>query len=278
MTQDKTRLLLEELAKNLYNVCKTTLAIYDVDCNLICAYPHKMCDFCTLVRTDPLLEECCFFHDKQALDECCKTHKAVKYYCHMGLVEVVRPIIQDSIVLGFLQFGQITDDKEHALSKSKIEALNTNIDKGCLYSKLTKVRYRSPAYIESISKILEMSVAYILLNGIFSIKTDRLAYVILDHIKSHLSDELSSDKLCNLFSISRTTLYNISKSYFGCGIQEYILHLRMERAKGLLLTTDLPISEIGEKVGINDPGYFSKRFKSTFGSTPKSYRNTHLHL
>lgn len=273
MTYENTTRQLEQLAENFYNVCKTMLAVYDRDKQIICSYPHKMCDFCALIRSDEGLTKRCIIHDKQALEKCDKTHKAVKYYCHMGLVEVIRPIVKDGIILGYLQFGQITDDKERTLPLEKIEALGMEFDKSKLKSSLIRVKYRSPTYIDSISKILEMSAAYILLNGIYPVKSGGLAHSVQEYIKNHISEELSSVHLCRLFSVSRTTLFNISKSYFGCGIQEYIIRLRMEKAHGLLLTTDIPINEIAEQIGINDPGYFSKRFKIAFGMTPRELRN-----
>ena len=49
----------------------------------------------------------------------------------------------------------------------------------------------------------------------------------------------------------------------------------MKHAASLLEFTDMPISQIAEKVGINDPLYFSKKFKKHFGISPTEYKNTH---
>ncbi len=46
----------------------------------------------------------------------------------------------------------------------------------------------------------------------------------------------------------------------------------MRQAKFLLLTTDLKIYEIAEKVGFWDINYFSQRFKQTVGVTPRQFR------
>ena len=46
----------------------------------------------------------------------------------------------------------------------------------------------------------------------------------------------------------------------------------MKKAAELLLTTDLNIAEIGFQVGINDPFYFSRCFKKSFGKSPLQYR------
>lgn len=48
----------------------------------------------------------------------------------------------------------------------------------------------------------------------------------------------------------------------------------MKKAAELLITSDINISEAGYQVGINDPFYFSKCFKNTFGKAPSQYRKS----
>ena len=47
----------------------------------------------------------------------------------------------------------------------------------------------------------------------------------------------------------------------------------MERAKELLLTTDLPVEEIAVRTGYGDRGQFFRQFKSVVGTTPKVFRD-----
>ena len=54
--------------------------------------------------------------------------------------------------------------------------------------------------------------------------------------------------------------------------QEYVTQQRIQRAKRLLLSTDMKIYEVALAVGIEDMNYFSYRFKSIVGVSPKSYR------
>ena len=50
----------------------------------------------------------------------------------------------------------------------------------------------------------------------------------------------------------------------------YIRHFRLLKAKELIHTTNLTISEIGYQVGFKSPAYFSKVYKATFGVSPSS--------
>lgn len=62
------------------------------------------------------------------------------------------------------------------------------------------------------------------------------------------------------------------KKRTGMSPKQYLLKIRMERAKELLLTTDHSIKEIAATVGYNDPLYFSKLFYKAEGMAPSKYR------
>jgi AraC-like DNA-binding protein len=58
----------------------------------------------------------------------------------------------------------------------------------------------------------------------------------------------------------------------GRTVQDWIIEGRMSRARALLDDTDLPIAEVARRVGMQDPGYFSRQFRRTYGRTPREWR------
>ncbi len=52
----------------------------------------------------------------------------------------------------------------------------------------------------------------------------------------------------------------------------WLARRRAEKAAVLLLTTNLPVAEIGRSVGWRDPNYFARRFRAAFGTTASAYR------
>lgn len=68
-------------------------------------------------------------------------------------------------------------------------------------------------------------------------------------------------------------LQRIFKMQVGQTMTEYLTALRMERAKMLLVHTDIPIADISEYVGINSRQYFHALFKKHTSRTPVSFRN-----
>jgi len=78
--------------------------------------------------------------------------------------------------------------------------------------------------------------------------------------------------ICTALGISRVQLYRKVKAVLGYNINEYILDVRMQRAKYLLLHEDLSISEVSYKVGFSSQAYFATVFKAKFGVTPKGFK------
>ncbi|OBF86026.1 AraC family transcriptional regulator [Mycobacterium sp. 852002-51163_SCH5372311] len=58
----------------------------------------------------------------------------------------------------------------------------------------------------------------------------------------------------------------------GRTVQEWIVERRMAEARGLLSETDLPVAEVARRVGVPDPGYFSRLFTRAHGISPRNWR------
>ncbi|TSE09156.1 helix-turn-helix domain-containing protein [Aquimarina algiphila] len=73
--------------------------------------------------------------------------------------------------------------------------------------------------------------------------------------------------------LNQNTLQNGFKQLYKTSVNEYIKNFRIETAKDLLESSNLNITEITYKVGINSRSYFAKLFKKRFGVNPKQYLN-----
>lgn len=95
---------------------------------------------------------------------------------------------------------------------------------------------------------------------------------ILERIKRYIDEYFCDSSLCTndlalKFCISLGYLSACYKKAYSTTISKYIIELRMEYAKELLLTTDLPIHAIAQNSGFNHLSYFMRVFKNHFGCT-----------
>jgi AraC-like DNA-binding protein len=58
----------------------------------------------------------------------------------------------------------------------------------------------------------------------------------------------------------------------GCSPKDYLLRIRLDRAKELLASTDLPVAAVARRVGYDDPAYFSRLFTRRVGVAPVRFR------
>lgn len=84
--------------------------------------------------------------------------------------------------------------------------------------------------------------------------------------------DLSLGYLSEKLGFSVNYLSTLIKKRMGINFQDYVTKNRIEYAKILLLTTDMKIYEIAEKIGYEDVNYFSSRFKYYVGQTPRQYQ------
>ncbi|WP_299129066.1 AraC family transcriptional regulator [uncultured Winogradskyella sp.] len=75
--------------------------------------------------------------------------------------------------------------------------------------------------------------------------------------------------------LNQNTLQDGFNYLFKKSVNQYIKDVRMDKAKELMENSDLNITEITYKIGINSRSYFSKIFKEKFGISPKQYISKH---
>ncbi|MGI6297797.1 MAG: response regulator [Saccharofermentanales bacterium] len=103
-----------------------------------------------------------------------------------------------------------------------------------------------------------------------------LAYKARDYIDQKYADsKLSVVKICNYLNISSSYFSVIFKKEFGEQFSSYVLKVRMNKARELILANrERKSYEIASEVGFQDPHYFSFCFKKFFGTSPTELRKS----
>jgi AraC family transcriptional regulator len=96
---------------------------------------------------------------------------------------------------------------------------------------------------------------------------------VIGYMHAHLERDISLSELSRAANVSPPHLVRLFKRATGFAPHQYLIHLRVQRAKELLIRGGLSISEIAAQTGFADQSHLSRHFKRIVGCTPKSYLN-----
>ena len=95
---------------------------------------------------------------------------------------------------------------------------------------------------------------------------------ILGYIDASLPGPISLADLSAAFFMSEGHLCRLFRREMGMSILNYVKRMRMQMAARMLDDSSEPVAVIAARVGVSDPNYFCRMFKSVLGATPSEYR------
>tara|TARA_Y100001960_G_scaffold331804_1_gene430036 strand:- start:884 stop:1888 length:1005 start_codon:yes stop_codon:yes gene_type:complete len=91
-------------------------------------------------------------------------------------------------------------------------------------------------------------------------------------MESHLEEPLSQQELAEAVGVSRRHLERLFEHHVGHPPNRYYMQLRLDRARKLLLQTDMSIVDVAVACGFVSASHFAKCFRKLFGATPRQAR------
>jgi AraC-like DNA-binding protein len=104
---------------------------------------------------------------------------------------------------------------------------------------------------------------------------DHRVRMVIRFIEANGDRQLSLNEIAQSINVSPWHLCRLFKLGTGTSVNQYLLGLRMQKAKELLETTCLRVKEIMNQVGIRDESHFARTFKKLYGVSPSQYRALH---
>ncbi|WP_161979445.1 AraC family transcriptional regulator [Streptococcus sp. S784/96/1] len=95
----------------------------------------------------------------------------------------------------------------------------------------------------------------------------------LNYIDQNYQSSISLQDISSNVGFSKEHFCRFFKKHFHMSFNAYLLHIRLKKAKNLLLFSDLKILDIAFAVGFESAAYFSTIFKREVGQTPKDFRD-----
>lgn len=100
------------------------------------------------------------------------------------------------------------------------------------------------------------------------------SYDIYMYIYENYRQSLTIEKIAKALSITPKRVTQLVTNNFQLTVTELVTRLRCTSARGLMLSTDLPLNQISEAVGFNDAKQFRRYFSAYYHQTPKKYRES----
>ncbi|MDR1445445.1 MAG: helix-turn-helix domain-containing protein, partial [Treponema sp.] len=198
------------------------------------------------------------------------------YQCHAGLTEAIAPIFAlNNDIAGYFMFGQfrvLDQDLSHWQEiQKKVERFVPSISE--LKNAYLELPSISNEKIAAGTRILTALASSVIANNYIRIQNSPLAVRVEHFILENLDKPLCLSLLSKEFGIGKTSLCTAVRNNHDLSVNELIRKCRLDKAKELLRTSNLSISDIAEKIGVLDYNYFAKLFKKEYGIPPSMFRH-----
>ncbi len=150
-------------------------------------------------------------------------------------------------------------------------------------SGIFKEEYFTIQYLKGFKTYVELQgwmkeVIFTLVDS-FAAQPVRQTDQLIHKIKKYLEDnyqEATREEVANKFYINPSYLSQVFKQATGYSFTDYLTWIRIEKAKKFLVSSDIRIQDLAEKLGYNSSQYFSKVFEKNTGVSPFDYRKNIL--
>ena len=260
--------------------------------------PHfrvHTCDHCMLAKQDPERHQECIRNKMAANRVAINRMAPFEGFCHLGVTDLVRPLVFQEQVLGVFYYGSFVNRDTATAARARVERYcrRRNLDPKPHLATWASLPRMTPAQIRQgwrqIDLVADVAVRIVENFGLparryrtrsgaqYMVWQGRIPAIVscmLRHLNQHYSEsfhlaEFAAAKKCSADYLSR-----IFKQTVGIGASEYLHRLRIDHARRLLAMPRYSVGEIGFMVGFYDQSHFGKIFRRFVGMSPIEYRST----
>ena len=99
-----------------------------------------------------------------------------------------------------------------------------------------------------------------------------LSIRIINYLEHHYQEKIYQEELSELVQVSSAYMYRVFRQETGHTPMDYLNRLRISKAQAFMSRNNWTLEELGSRVGIHDPKYFSKLFRKYTGVSYSTYR------
>jgi len=258
-------------------------------------YRHRIhtCSFCMFAKSNPESHQHCVRNKMAANRVAIRRKEGFLGQCHLGLTDLVKPLIFQDTVLGVFFYGSFVLAGTESASKRRIEIFcrRHGFDTVSYLAALEKAPRKSPEELPALWRQIDLvaDLARSIVESIgvpvgryrtrpgaqFSTWNGAMSSLVrnvVTHINRHYAEEIRVADLAAMHNCNADYLSRTFKRTVGFGLVEYLHRIRVDHARRLLQTERFAVGEIGFLVGFQDQSHFGKVFRKFVGLTPQAFR------
>ncbi|MDP5274796.1 AraC family transcriptional regulator [Chengkuizengella axinellae] len=196
-------------------------------------------------------------------------------------------VVEPNVMEPFLKPFSNLLDFFHQLRKEKLQIQNLDVSSDRIFLNylfeslhLKKDRFNSDSFVENDAVFMLSFLQYLqgkwdTLKKESNISEERTSHHtenIMEWLEQHYHEPFQLNQLANDLHLSPSHISHLFKQATGSTISDYLNARRIREACLLLKTTNMPVKDIGPRVGLHNESYFVHWFKKHIGETPYQYR------
>lgn len=191
------------------------------------------------------------------------TANPIAYYCHFVGEAAMEAIAQlepaDKIVYGIVD-------------RTAFEGLFHQLTQ-VYYAELFRVKHKPIFNLEANGILLQL-IGMLVRNDIAKSNFGHnIIWIAMEYFIDHFREDIDLTEYATRLNLSISRFAHLFTQKTGVSPRRFILNLRIDEAKELLLSSGMNVNEISESVGFSDPSYFSRLFHKSTRYSPTEYRN-----
>jgi AraC-like DNA-binding protein/ligand-binding sensor protein len=226
------------------------------------------CRYCSLLRTTLGLEYKCHQTDRKKQLLAGRRRQLVVYQCHGKMTEAAIPVYAAEKLIGFIMIGQFRTQctfKPPAWLKNSQN--QTTLRQ--LAAAYVKAPFYPPKMVENILGLFAILVEFIVTRHLINMKSNQAIESIIAYLNEHPEEMLSLPDAADLLRCSVSSLSHRFKETVGTSFKNYQLARKLDAADAFMRTSpELSIAQIAQRLGFDDPLYFSRLYKKYRGTSP----------
>jgi len=231
------------------------------------------CRYCGLLRTTLGLEYKCHQTDQNKQLLAAQRRQLVVYQCHANMTEATMPVYAAEKIIGFIMIGQFRTQRKFNPPAWLKSSQNQKTLKQ-LAAAYAEAPFYPPKMVENILSLFTILVEFIVTRHLINMKSNQAIEYILAYLNEHPEEMLSLTDAADLIRCSVSSLSHRFKEAAGTSFKNYQITRKLNTADEYIRTSpELSISQIAQKLGFNDPLYFSRLYKKYRGKSPRHQKH-----